>query len=109
MPFVVIGGPLLYYKCKEDGGFAAPRRAPSFTSNFTFNTNRAPASSALAAPTVELTLGVGGGGGGGGGEYKWAKSLKTLVDMGFEEAQAKQALEDTNGNEREALTKLIDS
>jgi len=42
------------------------------------------------------------------GDAKWAKSLKTLVEMGFEEAPAKQALEDTDGNERDALTKLIE-
>ena len=104
---------MLYFKWKEDGGFSTPGRPSALTSALTFNSTPA-ASTTLTSPAIELTLGSGGdggssGGGGGGDEYKWAKKLKTLVDMGFSEDQAKQALEETNGNDREALMKLIDA
>mmetsp|Transcript_35562 Transcript_35562/g.82340 ORF Transcript_35562/g.82340 Transcript_35562/m.82340 type:complete len:165 (-) Transcript_35562:219-713(-) len=109
MPFVVIVAPMLYYKCKEDGFTPPSIRAPRVpTPNFRANRDPAASLSSPSALTTSIEMVLGGGGGDGGDTYKWAKSLKTLVDMGFEEAQAKQALEDTNGNERDALTKLIE-
>ena len=116
MPFVVVIAPILYYKYKEDGctppSISAPRvPTPSFArtpGGGGLRQDASPPSVLSVQSGVEMHT-VGGGGGNDGGEYKWAKSLKTLVDMGFEESQAKQALEDTNGNERDALTKLIES